>query len=208
MPVDILIRRFMEELHAAIPSPFKREGASDSRIQKLPLPPYRHVFHALCLFEHSNGYHLPHYDRFKRSYLMALDNHPRYQREKEKLCPGGTPKPGLLYRIGGWYLDGMAHTHLYCTLVQAYEEQRRIGAVMMDARVDAKLKTDIAVVTPGESVRVDIRFADDARQKNILSRRAEAETIAKARNFSSSHIGNPFYEQQQGCDDFARGHEF
>lgn len=128
---------------------------------------------------------------------MALDNHPRYQREKEKLCPDGTPKPGLLYRIGGWYLDGMAHTHLYCVLVQAYEEQRRIGAVMMDARVDAKLKTDIAVVTPSASVRVDIRFADNARQKKLLSRRAEAETIAKARNFSSSHIGNPFYEHSK-----------
>lgn len=158
------------------------------------MPPYRHVFHALCLFEHSNGYHLPRYERFKRSYLLALRNHPRYQQGFEQLCPGGEPSPGLLHRIGGWYLDGLSHTHLYCALVQAYEEQRRIGAVMMDARVDAKLKTDIAVVTPAVSVRVDIQFTKGRRQNLVLTNRSAAEAAAKAKNSASSQIGNPFYE--------------
>lgn len=195
MPVDMVINRFMEELRLAVPTPFRREGSIDPDMQKRRLPPYRHVFHALCLFEHSNGYRLPSYERFKRTYLLALKHHPSYRNEKDELFVGKDAVPGLLHRMGGWYLDGLAHTHLYCVLVQAYEEQRRIGAVMMDARVDAKLKTDIAIVTPGLSVRVDIRFSRGARQKDILSQRAEAEAVAKRRNSSSSHIGNPFYER-------------
>jgi hypothetical protein len=119
MPVDMVISRFMEELRIAAPEPFKREGSSDRQMRERPLPPYRHVFHALCLFEHSNGYHLPRYERFKRCYLLALENHPRYQDQMEELFPSGNAAPGLLHRIGGWYLDGLAHTHLYCVLVQA-----------------------------------------------------------------------------------------
>lgn len=194
MPVDMLISRFMKELRLAVPTPFRREGESDAGVRDRQLPPYRHVFHALCLYEHSNGYHLPRYDQFKKSYLRALQNHPRYRQKLEQFCPNGAPSPGLLHRIGGWYLDGLSHAHLYCALVQAYEEQRRIGAVMMDARVDAKLKTDIAVITPSAVVRVDIQFKKGARQNAILTKRAAAEMSAKANNASSSHLGNPFYE--------------
>ncbi len=195
MPVDMVVSRFMEELRRAIPAPFEREGDSDPAIRESQLPPYRHVFHALCLLEHSSGYHLPSYENFKRAYLRALQDHHRYRAQLDRLMPGGEPAPGLLYRIGGWYLDGMAHTHLYCALVQAYEDQRRIGAVMMDARVDAKLKTDIAVVTPGAAVRVDIQFTQGRRQSALLAQRARAEATAKRNNAASSQIGNPFYEQ-------------
>ncbi|GAA4106905.1 hypothetical protein GCM10023067_01220 [Aminobacter aganoensis] len=67
----------------------------------------------------------------------------------------------------------------------------------MDARVDAKLKTDIAIVTPDKSVRVDIRFGDGFRQSRILAQRAKAEAVAKTRNSSSSQLGNPFFEQSK-----------
>jgi hypothetical protein len=193
MPVDMLISRFFEELRFAVPSHFEREGTYDQSILNLPLPPYRHVFHALCLYEHSNGYHLPRYVSFKKCYLSAFRNHRRYRDQWNKLCPDNKPPLGLLHRIGGWYLDGLSHAHLYCALVQAYEEQRRFGAVLMDARVDAKLKTDITIVTPAMSVRVDIQFTEGKRQNLILSKRADAEASAKMKNSASSQNGNPFY---------------
>lgn len=65
MPVDMLISRFLRELRSAVPEPFVREGASDPAIRDSQLPPYRHIFHALCLFEHSNGYRLPRYESFR-----------------------------------------------------------------------------------------------------------------------------------------------
>jgi hypothetical protein len=194
MPVDMLISRFLRELQAAVPEPFVREGASDPVIRDGQLPPYRHIFHALCLFEHSSGYRLPRYERFRRTYLRALENHPRYHPQSDLLFPNGTPAPGLLHRIGGWYLDGLAHTHLYCVLVQAYEEQRRVGAVLMDARADAKLKADVVIVTPRTSVRIDIRYRKGPSQRMLLARRANVEADAKAQNSSSSQIDNPFFE--------------
>lgn len=196
----MLLPRFIEELERAIPlseRPFRREGQPDKRVLSAPLPPYRHIFHGLCLIEHSRGYRLPRYRQFKTVYLGALQHHHRYKEACSWLFVDGEPHPGLLNRIGGWYLDGLAHTQLYCALVQAYEEQRRIGAVLMDARVDVKLKTDIVIVSPHALARVDIRHGTGLRQADLLRSRAAAERSAKANNSSSSQSGNPVHETIQ-----------
>lgn len=65
----------------------------------------------------------------------------------------------------------------------------------MDARADAKLKTDVVIVTPRTSVRVDIRYRKGPSQRALMARRANAEADAKVQNSSSSQIGNPFFEQ-------------
>lgn len=198
MPVDMLLSRFFGELDKALPRgerPFRREGDNDDAINVSRLPPYRHIFHALCLFEHSCGYRLPRYVQFKKTYVKALKEHPRYAEERKSLLDAdGKPVPGLLHRIGGWYLDGLAHTHLYCALVQAYEEQRRIGAVLMDARVDVKLKADIIIAAPGGLVRVDIQNRTGQEQQALLQSRRDREREAKAKNSSSSQEENPLHE--------------
>lgn len=198
MPVDMLLSRFFAELDKALPPkdrPFSREGCNDDAVNVCRLPPYRQVFHALCLFEHSCGYRLPRYIQFRETYLKALRQHPRYEKDRRILFDAAeAPVPGLLHRIGGWYLDGLAHTHLYCTLVQAYEEQRRIGAVLMDARVDVKLKADIIIAAPGGLVRVDIQNRTGRDQQALLQGREDRERQAKANNSSSSQAGNPLHE--------------
>jgi len=67
-------------------------------------------------------------------------------------------------------------------------------SILMDARADAKLKTDVVIVTPQASVRVDIRYGKGPSQRALMARRANAEAVAKDQNSSSSHIDNPFVD--------------
>lgn len=82
----------------------------------------------------------------------------------------------------------MAHTHLYVTLVQAYEDQRRLGVVAADARLDFKMKTDVLVAAGGRLARVDLGGGD----AGLLGERAATEGRAKANASASSHAGQPF----------------
>jgi hypothetical protein len=103
-------------------------------------------------------------------------------------------QPALLHRIGGWYIDGLRHTHLYCALVQAYEEQRRIGVVLMDVRADVKFKTDLLIATPNRMARVSIEAETGSDQDELIAHRAGAEQLAKANNQTSSQRANPFHD--------------
>lgn len=197
MPVDMLLSRYFEELEKALGNqPFRREGQADSEMLRAPLPPYRHIFHGLCLIEHSRGYRLPRYQSFRTVYISALQRHHRYKEAQAKFfLDNGDPHPALLNRIGGWYLDGLTHTHLYCALVQAFEEQRRIGAVLMDARADVKLKADLLIVLPNKVARVSIEAGTGPSQQELMARRAAAEEQAKANNQTSSQNENPLHEE-------------
>lgn len=198
MPVDMLLSRYFQELNKVIPSEggaFHREGWYDADMFRRHLPPYRQIFHGLCLVEHSRGYRLPQYQEFRWTYLDALFTHSKYQSEVPSLfVSNDKARPELLYRIGGWYLDGLRHTHLYCALVQAFEEQRRIGVVLMDARADVKLKADLLIVTLDRVARVSIEAGTGQEQKTLIARRAAAEQEAKAHNQTSSQKDNPLHE--------------
>ena len=199
MPVDMLLPRFFEEVRRLYPTQdrfFRRLGVRDRTIEKCPVPPYRAVFTAGLLFEHAAGYRLPSFDRFAQVYGRAIRNNEKISDDiKRKLFVNpvdcAEPTEGFLHRLCGFYLDGMAHTHLYVTLVQAYEDQRLIGAVASDPRVDWKQKTDIIVVSASKVVRININFGDG----QLLADRAAREADTKALAGASHMAGNPFYEQ-------------
>ncbi|WP_162600106.1 hypothetical protein [Azospirillum sp. TSH58] len=161
-------------------------------------PSYRHVFNALCLIGHSRGYKLPRYDAFKKLYFSCLINNEFYDDKRDQFFIEGDASkgftPNFLRRLSGWYRDGIAHTHLYCAFVQAYEEQRRVGGVFLDSRADLKLKADILVVTPNKVACIDLQYAEGDRQAELLGRRAKSENRSKENNNTSSHKGNPITE--------------
>ena len=198
MPVDMLLARFFEEVDRLYPEtqPFARTGCEDSTIAKMPLPTYQAVFGACLVFQHAAGYHLPDFDTFVRTFCDSLKvrmdrGETRWAKLFEDAGRCTQPVPGFRHRLGGFYINGMAHTHLYATLVQAYEDQRRIGAVLWDPRVDWKLKTDLVVLTPWRAVRIDIHGGSE----EVIASRADQERETKAAAGASSHEGNPFYDK-------------
>lgn len=198
MSVDMLVPRFfreVERLYSDGGLGFERQGRWDRTVANCPVPPYRAVFTAGLLFGHAAGYRLPSFKQFVATYSRAIRDNDKYPSgNKVRLFQNpatcGEPTPGFLHRLGGWYLDGMAHTHLYVTLVQAYEDQRRLGAVASDPRIDWKLKTDLVVMSASKMVRLNINFGNE----ELVGDRAVREAGTKARAMASHVTGNPFHD--------------
>lgn len=199
MPVDMLLSRFFREVEQLYPDQdrkFQRTGTWDRRVASCAVPPYRAVFTACLLRGHAAGYRLPSFKQFTSVYVHAIFANEKIP-DRDKACLFVDPKtcdeptPGFLHRLCGFYLDGMAHTQLYVALVQAYEDQRKIGAVASDPRVDWKLKTDIVVMSASRVVRLNIRFGSD----ELIEDRTTREAVTKARAMASHVTGNPFHER-------------
>ena len=198
MQVDMLVKRFFEELGKLYPKnrPFEMRGSYGESATSPALPPYRAMFSGSCMRSFCESYRLPHVDEFIEDFMVALRGKMAHERHGLKLKrvastlleEDGTPTPGLLHRLSSRYRDGIMHTHLYCVLAQAYEDQRKVGTVIMDPRVDFKMKTDITVVGLGRVVRVDIGQGSKA----LLASRADAERLAKRNAGGSTEKGNPF----------------
>lgn len=198
MPVDMLVPRFFKEverLYSGEVRSFERLGRRDRSLATCPIPPYRAIFTAGLLFGHAAGYRLPSLSQFIAVYGSAISRSDKYSigdkarlyRDPKECCE---PTDGFLHRLCGFYLDGMAHTHLYVALVQAYEDQRQYGAVASDPRVDWKLKTDIVVMSASKVVRLNIRSGAE----DIVEERSAREADTKARAMASHVAGNPFYD--------------
>lgn len=179
MPVDKTIPGFIRELERlSVEEPFKRQGVKDDEVLRMSIPPYRPIFDAGCQYGHCRGYHLPSFPEFSATYIKALLRNRRHTAKLPKLLKDDKPTPAFLYRLSAWYADGIAHTHLYVTLAQAYESQRDLGFVSMDTRIDCNRKIDMTVVGYGGGwVPVDIKKkrGSDA----LLDRRAKKEEEAK-----------------------------
>lgn len=198
MQVDMLTRRFFEELKFLYPedAPFRMRGVYSQAACGPSLPPYRWVFSGCCMRSYGSGYRLPHLDEFIDEFMLTLRAkiaHPKHgwklTRDKALLLDeDDQPTPGLLHRLSSRYRDGIAHTQVYCVLAQAYEDQRKIGTVLMDPRVDTKMKTDITVVGHGRAVRVDIGQGS----RKLLASRAGIEADRKRNTSGSTEVGNPF----------------
>ena len=200
MCTDMLISTFFREVKRLYPptAPFTEKGVHNAAVEEITLPPYRAVFSAACLKSYTAGYRLPSLDGFLQEFNTALrgktadKKHGHKLRKSENLLyePDGRMSDGLLYRLSRRYADGMAHTQLYCVLAQAYEDQRRLGAVFMDARTDIKLKTDIIVTSGNTTVRIDIGAGNAA----LLKTRRDTENRMKQHASGSSERGNPFLD--------------
>ena len=199
MSVDMLVPRFfreIERLHPCEEQGFERQGRWDRTIANCPVPPYRAVFTAGLLFGHAAGYRLPSFKQFIATYGRAIRDNGKYPiGDKARLFQDPAtcrePTSGFLHRMCGWYMDGMAHTHLYATLVQAYEDQRQLGAVASDPRMDWKLKTDLVVMSASKLVRLNINFGNE----ELVGDRAAREAGTKARAMASHVTGNPFHDR-------------
>lgn len=199
MPADMLLSRFFREVERLYPDQdrwFKRAGKWDKTVASTPVPPYRAAFTACLLRGHAAGYRLPSFKQFISVYIHAIRANKKV-RDKYKTrlfvdpeaCE--VPTPGFLHRLCGFYLDGMAHTQLYVALVQAYEDQRKIGAISSDPRVDWKLKTDIVIMSASKVVRLNIRAGTD----ELIEDRAAREAVTKARAMASHVKDNPFHDK-------------
>jgi hypothetical protein len=197
MPVDMLPARFFDEL--ARIKPFQRHGAHDSTIQKAPLPPKQAFLPGLFLFNHAAGYRLPEWEHFMRYYVAAVRKHKSYA-SKFALCftPEGAPKPGLLWRMSGWYEDSMAHAFLYSVLVLAYEDLDQSAFVLYDARADWKFKADFIITRSGPDrvagVRVGIQGQNEEDRSKVEAQRDRQERDMKRNTLVSSHWNNQTYQ--------------
>ncbi len=118
MPVDMVPARFCDELKAL--PPFARVGAFDRDVAKAPLPPKQAFLPGLFLFGHARGYRLPTWESFRDYYLRAIRQHKSYAAKfARNFEMDEEPKPGLLWRMSGWYEDSIAHAFLYSVLVLA-----------------------------------------------------------------------------------------
>src|ERR1700722_4661790 len=144
MPVDMVPARFFDELDRL--EPFERRGLYDAAIQRAELPPKQAFLPGLFLFNHSAGYRLPAWKDFSKYYIAAVKKHKNFANFARCFTDKGEAKPGLLYRMSGWYEDSMAHAFLYAVLVLAYEDTDHIAFVLFDARSDWKFKADFVIV--------------------------------------------------------------
>jgi hypothetical protein len=209
MPVDMFPSRFFNELND-IPE-FAREGSYDEVIMRAALPPKQAFLPGLFLMFHDCYYKLPSFADFRRFYLRALAKNDKFD-EKFKVNfvdiepafdqAGNrrlTPKPGLLWRMTGWYEDSMAHAFLYSVVVLAYEELDQSAFVLFDARSDWKFKADLVVVRVEEgeakAVRVDISGQSEEHRPEVVKQRNQREKETKANNSVSSNLTNTTFEK-------------
>ena len=197
MPVDMLLSKFKKRIGELYPEnvPFVRQGRYDEGITNLSLPPYRAIFDSLCTMKHAEGYLLPSFADFRDAFARTLMTNGRFAKDLSRLYEDPKtctrPTEGFLYRLCSRYEDGMAHLQLYCALVMAYEDVRRIGMVVMDVRMDFKLKTDLLVTLPRPDGMVCVRVDIGQGQPKLLASREAVEAQRKGDAAGSSHWANP-----------------
>ncbi len=194
--MDYLLKTFFDKVREMYPegSHFRALGNPSEEVDAVALPPYRAVFVASALRGYAAGYRLPTLRRFVDDFMCVLAEKMDDPRSGQRLAdsrhlllaPGGLATSGLLNRLSRRYADGMAHLQLACALVQAYEDQRRIGFVSVDPRLDIKMKIDVLVTVGGLSAAVDI----GAGSAELLRRRRAVESEMKRRASGSSDAGN------------------
>jgi len=196
MPIDMVPARFFDELEV-LPS-FNRVGSYDPVISRVPLPPKQAFLPGLFLFGHARGYHLPTWDSFRRYYLRAISEHKSYKTKfAQNFDAAGEPKPGLLWRMSGWYEDSIAHAFLYSVLVLAYEDIDQSAFILYDARADWKFKADfIALRCTGanaKAVRINVYGQTDEERVQVEKERENQERQTKVNTSTSAHWGNSTY---------------
>jgi len=202
MPIDMIPARFFDELQRI--KPFQRHGQLNSVIQKASLPAKQAFLPGLFLFNHAAGYRLPEWEDFKQYYVAAVHKHKNYA-EKFAHCFTSAlddrhrpvPKPGLLFRMSGWYEDSMAHAFLYSVLVLAYEDTDHVAFVLYDARADWKFKADFIILqSTGDAMtglRVSIEGQNEEDRARVELQRDNQERTTKANAAFSSHWANQTY---------------
>jgi len=203
MPVDMVPARFFDELGRI--KPFQRHGQHDPAIQRAPLPPKQAFLPGLFLFNHAAGYRLPEWEHFMRYYVAAVHKHKSFEKKFSKCFTGEfdaegkpVPKPGLLWRMSGWYEDSMAHAFLYTVLVLAYEDLDQSAFVLYDARADWKFKADFIITRSTHDavsgVCVGIQGQNEEDRAKVEAQRDRQERDMKQNTLVSSHWNNQTYQ--------------
>jgi hypothetical protein len=194
MPVDMVPARFIEELSAL--DAFRRYGKYDQRIQETRMPPKQAFLPGMFLYAHAAGYRLPTWESFSRYYVTAALKHKSV--DKWAHCfDGGMPRPGLLWRMSGWYADSITHAFLYSVLAVAYEDLSQNCWVLYDARCDWKFKADAVVISCMDKIRaarvsLEGKYEIDRHHEEI--RRDQNERGTKQNASRSAHWGNETFK--------------
>ena len=201
MPTDMVPARFYDELNKL--QPFCQIGRYDSHIATAPLPPKQALLPGLFLYCHARGYHLPSWEEFRLLYIDAVEQHFNFQTKFSRNFDIGadgtpTPKPGLLFRMSGWYEDSIAHAFLYSVLVLAYEDIEQSSFVLFDARADWKFKADFVLIQCGietKAVRISIAGQNEDNRARVEEDRDRQEREMKTNNSESSQWHNVTYDK-------------
>lgn len=195
MSADMFVGRFITELKAL--PPFKTEGTYNAAVHRAQVPAWRATFTAAVLARHVAGYRLPTFDQFKRSYMLNLKEHAKFEEKFKHLTTNGQrdPKPDFLHRLYGWYETGMTEVYVYVTLAHVLEDILQEAVVMYDARVDWKGKCDLVVLRQGEARMVDTHYLGNLTREQTEAARDERERIAKEHTNQSAHWKNAEYKR-------------
>lgn len=183
MPVDMHEYKLISRLEKL--PPFERGEPADAEVAKLGFPAWRALFTSLLLWGHSTGYRLPSYDQFFDYCRKAYSTGDAGRKFAHWFKPPLAQRTHR--RIKGFYESGMAETHLYACLVDAFEDQLREGVVFYDPRIDWKIKWDAAVATRGERFAIDSAWGESAGRNRVEVRRDQIERVRKERTAVSSH---------------------
>jgi|GEM_PF-5711708 len=196
MSVDMHVHRVLQEIEA-LPR-FERDTfRRDRRVWAAGFPAWRALFSSHCLYGHCIGYKLPGYEKFfelcRRAYLHRnhRDSYTRYFQ--------GDLLQGMRHRVAVWYESGMAETHLYASLVDAFEDERKSGLVVYDPRVDWKLKTDMIVITRGQPTLISAFYGNLDNRPSLEKVREETEHERKRNTADSAHWGNVELASMRKC---------
>ncbi|MDP9479665.1 MAG: hypothetical protein M3R38_29055, partial [Actinomycetota bacterium] len=184
MLVDMHEFKFVSELEKL--DRFAPGGDLDAEVRRVDFPAWRALFTSLVLWCHSTGYRLPSYDQFFAHCRKAY-THPRHKGRFDRWFE--PPRESrTVNRVKLWYESGMAETHLYACLVDAFEDQLKEGVVLYDARADWKLKWDVAVLTRGARVRVDAFWGEADDREAVGARRDVVERERRDKNPNGPHV--------------------
>jgi len=178
-------RQELEKLEKFVPA-----GVQNNAVWRADFPAWRALFSSLCLYGHSTGYRLPSfedfYDYVRKAYTVAHPENARFKKYFEDV----SLIPGTLQRLSVWYESGMAETHLYCSLVDVIEDDKKLGLVLYDTRADWKLKADMIVLIGQKATRISAFFGDETNRPNMEARRDDVEKERKRNTLESAHWEN------------------
>ncbi len=186
MAVDMHEYRFISRIRKL--PPFEPGLQADAEVNSVDFPAWRALFTELLLWGHSTGYRLPTYedffDRCRKAFTYGR-NARRFAKWFDEPRRSRTER-----RVKAWYESGMAETHLYTCLIDAFEDILRDGVVLYDPRADWKLKWDVAVLTRGQRFAVNSAWGERSGRRGVDVRRDRVERVRKERTSASSHWGN------------------